>query len=159
MLTLFCLLVAADLPPPQPTTTVIETRPEATVYGEPMSIAVRVSGTVRTPLGTVEVFDNDVLVGGFTLAAGAGTLELSTLEVGEHRLSARYTSSDPTRSQDSESYVIEHPVERGASMTIVRNEVTESGEATFYMTVSAATPSRGTPTGAVTIYITSTRPL
>ncbi|HVP65992.1 MAG TPA: Ig-like domain repeat protein [Anaeromyxobacteraceae bacterium] len=143
----------------QATTTVaVSSSAAPSVYGQSVTFTAAVgvaagSGAVTAPTGTVSfVADGATSLGTATLGAG-GTASVSTssLGVGSHSVVATY-SGDTDFVGSSAAYV--QSVSQGS--TTVAISVSPSGAVfgqaiTFNVTVTAAAPSAGIPTGSVQI--------
>ena len=100
----------ADLPllPATPTTTTLEVTGER-VVGSPLTATIAVTPNSTAPFGArdingyAEVLDNGVAFGLVPVVAGKAVVELGALPAGTHSLTARYVTSDETRSESSAS--------------------------------------------------------
>ena len=143
------------------TSTTVGSQINPSVFGQSIVLTAAVSSsTSGTPTGTV-TFDQCVRVGRFCLFFslgtapvnnGVATLTISSLGVGQHLISASY-GGDSNFTASSSSFITQ-TVNQDASNTAVvssKNPAAAGTAVTFTVSVSAASPGKGTPTGNVTI--------
>ena len=87
--------------PDTETTTTLDSSPNPSIEGEDVTLEATVSAAAGTPTGTVEFFDGETSLGTAPLVSGLATLEVSTLSVGSHELTAQYLGEDPFAPSDS----------------------------------------------------------
>jgi hypothetical protein len=154
---------------PDPTTTVITTNPQQSVWGQPVSFTATVTANAPgagVPTGSVEFTINGTDVGTPVNLNGSGVATISgisNLAPGTYSISGVYSNADgdfagsgnPDSSLQSASLI----VNQDPTTTTVASSVnpTVFGQATtFTATVSANAPGAGTPTGTVTFMDGST---
>lgn len=71
----------------QPVTTVVSSQ-NPLVWGVPVTLDARIAGA--NPAGQMAFYDGESLLGTSTIAAGAASLSISSLAVGDHSITARY---------------------------------------------------------------------
>ncbi|MGW3269814.1 Ig-like domain repeat protein, partial [Streptomyces sp. NPDC001056] len=141
---------------PFPTTTVLTSAPDPSVFGEAKTLTATVAPAppvTGTPTGTVDFFDGATLLGTGTLVGGTATLTTSALAVGSHSLTAVY--SGDTEFTGSTSPVDTQTVTQAATTTGLTSAPDPSvfGEAkTLTATVTVVPPGAGTPTGTVDFF-------
>ncbi|MBZ5580736.1 MAG: Ig-like domain repeat protein, partial [Acidobacteriia bacterium] len=147
-----------------PTATSFATGASAWVFGQPVSLAARVTspGVLgQAPLGTVEFLDNGVAIGRGSLTADAGgpiaqlilVAGASPLTAGTHLLSARYIGDDanyaPSQSPGLPQTVV---VGKADTTTLLSWQIDSSVpgvRAILTAMVSVNPPGGGLPTGSV----------
>ena len=80
--------------------TTLESSPNPSIEGDEVMLTAAVSSP-GTPTGTVEFFDDATSLGTAPLVGGTATLAVSTLGVGSHSLTARYSGDDTHAPSDS----------------------------------------------------------
>lgn len=154
---------------PDPTTTVITTNPQQSVWGQPVSFTATVTANAPgagTPTGSVEftIDGTDVGTPVNLNASGTATISgISNLAPGSYAISGVYSNSDGdfagSGNQDSSLQSATLTVNQDPTTTTVASSVnpTVFGQSTtFTATVSANAPGAGTPTGTVTFMDGST---
>ena len=96
--------VNAATAPLQTTVVTLTANPATAVSGQTITLSANVAPTSGTskPTGTVTFQDGSTAIGSSPLAAGAGTLAISTLSIGTHSLTAAYggdASDSPSASK------------------------------------------------------------
>jgi hypothetical protein len=139
--------VNAGTAPLQATAVTLTATPTTAVSGQTITLAANVAETSGTssPTGTVTFQDGGSAIGSSPLAAGTGTLAVSTLSVGAHSLSAVY-SGDTANSPSTSKTV---------SVTITAAPAPPPTPAADYgLTLSsgALTVAQGTP-GSLTVSV------
>lgn len=138
------------------TTTTISNVPSTSVFGEVVTLTATVSPvspSVAPVNGTVEFFDGLNSLGTVTVTNGQGVLQISTLSVGSHTLSATFLASPSYAS--STSGTVTQAVGQAATTTSLANVPSSSvfGQpVTLTATVAAVFPSIATPTGTVEFF-------
>ncbi len=154
---------------PDPTTTVISTNPQQSVWGQPVSFTATVSANAPgagTPTGSVEFTINGSDVGTPVNLNGSGVATISgisNLAPGTYAISGVYSNADGdfagSANPDSSLESATLTVNQDPTTTTVASSVnpTVFGQATtFTATVSPNAPGAGTPTGTVTFMDGST---
>ena len=142
-------------PVPTPVATVSVARsPNATVFGQPLTLTATVAGSAGSPAPTGEV---DFLDGTKTLASkvalahGKASFETAALSVGTHQLTVRYAGDGvyPAATSFPEAEVVS---QAGTTTALAASTATASfGTAvTLTSTVIAVSPGEGHPSGKVT---------
>ncbi|WP_344181717.1 Ig-like domain-containing protein, partial [Streptantibioticus ferralitis] len=139
---------------PFPTTTVLVSTPEPSVFGQTKTLTATVTSSVGTPTGTVTFFDGGTPIGSATLnGSGVGTITTSTLAVGTHAMTAGYggdTNFAPSTSAVDNQTVNKADTTTGLTSTPDPSVFGESK--TLTATVTATLPGDGTPTGTVSFF-------
>jgi hypothetical protein len=143
-----------------PTTTVVTTSPNPSVFGQPVTFSASVSADTPgagTATGTVEFQINGVNYESDTLSGGSASASPdAALAPGTYTVTAVYSGdTDFVASTGTTSQV----VNQDPTTTLVTSSVSPSvfGQpVTFTATVSANAPGAGTPTGSVTFLDGST---
>ncbi len=139
-----------------PTYTVLTSTFDPAVFGQAVTFTATVSAAVTgigVPTGVVTFKDGSKILGTGTLDAD-GTAVFSSsapLTVGSHAITASYTSTSQFAASDSG---LTETVNKAATTTSITASVNPAklGQAvTFTITVSAAAPGSGTPTGKVVL--------
>jgi streptogramin lyase len=139
-----------------PTTTTI-TSPLSSVVGESYAINVTVTAPTGTPAGTISVTDTATTpntCGPVTLSGGSATCNITWTVPGSYALRATYTPGTPTQYAASTSLGKAHTVTKGGTavaVTPASGSVTINNPYTVNVTVGAASPATGTPTGSVSV--------
>jgi acetyl esterase/lipase len=120
-----------------------------TKRGQEFNLTATVTGP---PSGTVNFYDNGVLIGSGSILGGVVTLPIGTLAVGTHaNLTATFTGS-PTHAASTSS-PLSHLVERGdVTVTVIPPPglFTYGMSLPFIVHVTATAPATGQPAGSVT---------
>jgi FKBP-type peptidyl-prolyl cis-trans isomerase 2 len=140
---------------PSATTTTLAVDVNPSVFGQPVTFTATVSAVAPgagIPTGTVTFEDGGTPIGTAALGGGgSGFIMTGTLAVGEHDITAVYGGD--TNFTSSTSSTLSQTVTTASTTTTVAVDVNPSvfGQpVTFTATVSAVSPSTGTPTGTVT---------
>ncbi len=138
------------------TTTALTAAPNPSVYGQTVTLTATVTpesvpGAV-TPTGTVTFLDGSTPLGTVTLnGSGVATLNVSSLSVNTHSLTASYAGD--TYDVSSASSATSQVVNKDSTSTALTSSANPSvfGQSvTFTATVTANSPGVNTPTGTVT---------
>src|SRR5262249_23620076 len=89
---------------PVGTTTAISSSQNPSSFGQPVQFTMKVTGL--SPTGSVSLFDGGTQMGTGTLAAGTASFTVSSLAVGSHSLTARY-SGDPSNAASTSAALIQ----------------------------------------------------
>lgn len=134
----------------QPTTTVLSSNTNPSVYGNPVTFKATV--TPSTAPGTVTFYDGGVGIGTGTLSGGVATYTTSTLAPGSHSMTASYPGGygmgGMTYFQASTSSILTQTVNRITSSTSVSSSLNPSTYGNSVRFTATVTPS--TATGTVT---------
>jgi hypothetical protein len=139
--------VNAAVAPLQATAVTLTASPTAAASGQTITLTANVAPTsgTSTSTGTVTFQDGSTAIGSSPLAAGGGTLAVSTLSVGTHSLSAVYSGN----TADSPS------TSKTVSVTITAAQVPPPTPAADYglsLSSGALTITQGTP-GSLTVSV------
>jgi len=148
------------------TTNTLASSVNPTVFGQPTTFTATVSAKTPgagTPTGTVSFYDGTPvvttnLIGMNTLVNGMATLTVSNLAVGTHSIMLLY-SGDKNFTNGGSLVVITQMVNQAATTNEIISAVnpTVFGQpAVFTVTVGAAAPGAGLPTGTVIFYYDNT---
>jgi hypothetical protein len=140
---------------PVPTTTTLASSDAvAAVVGETLTLsaAVAAANPSVVPTGVVTFFDGSVTLGTGTLATGVAKLNLKTLALGSHSLTASYAGSGPCQGSVSTLALGQVVSQDTTQVTLAASSTSATvGQAvTLTATVAVAAPGSGTPTGTVT---------
>ena len=135
------------------TATVLAGSTATSVYGQPVTFTATVTGNSGTPTGVVQfIVDGQNLGSPVSLnAAGTASLNLASLSVGTHTISASY-SGDGQNYLGSASQAFTEQVTAAPTSTLLAGATTSAvyGQSvTFTATVSANAPSTAVATGSV----------
>jgi hypothetical protein len=86
---------------PTPTSAVLASALNPSVYGQPVTLTATVSSTSGTPTGTVVFYDGGNWIGSATLASGSAAISDSALAAGSHSVTAAYQGSSTYASSTS----------------------------------------------------------
>jgi hypothetical protein len=145
---------------PAPTSLVLTSDADPTVYGQPVTFTATAGSGVGTPTGDVAFFvvRDDLTrrwLATVALASGVATTTTSGLAVGRHTIQAVYRGS-PTFA--ARTHTMEQRVGRAATATSVGtapDPSTAGGRVTVTVRVRATPPGAGTPTGTVAVFRTT----
>jgi hypothetical protein len=135
--------------------TTLAAAPNPSVCGQSATLTTTVAPalpSVLIPTGTVRFLEGNVVLGTAPLSAGKATLNVAAMTVGDHPLVARYEGD--ALSAPSISPSLTQVVSRAAAKVVLTSSLNPANvtmPVTLTVAVSAASPGRGTPTGAVTI--------
>jgi hypothetical protein len=136
---------------PRPTVSVLQSSgPSPSTYGQAVSFTLVVSSGVGVPGGTVTLVSAGLAVATVPLVDGQASLNVSSLEAGNHALSARYSGSGGFAA--SSSPTLAHTVNAATTRTELTSSLNPSrvGQAvTFTAAVSPISPGAGSPAGSV----------
>ena len=141
-------------------TTVVSSAAHPSVYGQSVTFTAIVTANTPgsgTPTGSVTFMDGSTNLGNGTLSGGKATFKTSALAVGSHAIAVVYGGD--TNFITSTSAVLNQAVNQDGTSTALSSSVNPSvfGQSvTFTVTVTAAAPGSGTPTGSVTFLDGST---
>ncbi|MGP0069832.1 MAG: beta strand repeat-containing protein [Isosphaeraceae bacterium] len=153
---------SADLILQGATTTVLSSSANPSVFGQPVTLTATVSPTTigqSTPTGTVTFLDGTTPLGTGTLDdTGTASFTSSTLAVGSHSITAVY-GGDPNFIGSTSTAIVQSVTQDGSTavMTSSANPSILNQSISFTVTVSAAAPGSGTPTGTVQFSIDGTK--
>jgi hypothetical protein len=137
---------------PAPSATAVVLAPASSVFGQPVAATATVTSAAGVPDGTVTFSEGTSMLATVAVgASGTAPLNLSSLAVGQHTITAQYSGSA--------NFAAGNPV--GAGETVGKSSsatglstsstpVTPGTQVTFTATIAATAPGRGTPTGNVT---------
>ena len=140
---------------PAETHTAVSSSPNPSVFGQTVTLHAEVGPVAPAtgePTGVVEFLVDGTVVGASTLSGGAAETTVSTLVVGDHDVSARYLSGDPSY-LDSVSDPVTQTVNKAATKTGVQSSSPTSvfGQpVTLTASVSVVAPGAGNPSGTIT---------
>ena len=147
------------------TTTTVTSSVNPSVLGQSVIFTATVSVTTpgstaaAYPTGTVTFYDNNTVIGTGKLSTASGVttanFTTSTLSLGQHSITARYTSGDGNFNASATSPAITETLTKASATTAVVSSgySSVSGQSvTFTATVSPAANALGIPTGTVTFY-------
>jgi MYXO-CTERM domain-containing protein len=135
---------------PGPPTAALDSLTNPSVFGQPVTLTVNVSGAGVTPTGTVSFDEGGTPLGTATLTAGAASITTSALSVGTHSIVATYGGD--TNYATNASTALSQVVDKAATSTTLvsgSNPAVVGASVTFTATVAASAPGAGTPTGTV----------
>lgn len=135
------------------TSTALVSSGSPTSFGSTVTFTATVSSGAGTPSGTVTFKDGATTIGSSAVdGAGEATLNISTLAVGSHTITAEFAGSGGWGSSASSS--VGHDVTQTTSTTLVSAPVSSifGNAVTFTATVVSNNVSAGTPTGSVEFY-------
>ena len=138
------------------TATTLTNTPNPSLVGESVtltaSVAVQAPGA-GTATGNVQFFDGATPLGTVALAGGSAVLNVSTLSVGAHSLTAQYLgSSDFTGSTSAASSQTVNQASTTTTVASSPNPTVFGQTATFTATVVVNPPGAGTATGSVEFF-------
>ena len=138
-----------------------QTNPSA--LGQPTSLTATVSATAPgLPTGTVTFTEGDANYGTANLTAGQASIELRSLGVGDHTITATYSGDDSFAASSSASTQTVTPGASEVAVPAPTNPSVVGQPTTIAVTVTAAVAGAGQPTGTVqiaegaTVYAAST---
>lgn len=139
------------------TSTALTSATNPSVFGQSVTFTATVAVSLPatgTATGTVNFLDGATNLGSGTLnGSGVATLSTSSLGVGSHSITAVYVAS--TNYTTSTSSVVNQVVNKGATSTALASGTNPSAfgqSVTFSATVTATSPSTGTPAGSVDFF-------
>src|SRR5215472_2785471 len=135
-----------------PTATAVNLSPASTVFGQLVTLTATVSAASGTPTGTVTFSVDGSALGSLALSStGTATVQISSLSVGNHSITASYAgNSDFSTSVSSTSVLV---VGQASTTTTLSNSPATAifGQpAILTATVAPVAPGAGKPTGSVT---------
>ncbi|MCK4580672.1 MAG: Ig-like domain repeat protein, partial [Dehalococcoidia bacterium] len=141
------------------TTTTLSSNVNPSVFGQSVTFVATVTvlgGGTQTPSGTVTFYDGETSLGPSTLASSApyqAVLNVSTLSVGQHAITAEYGGDADTNPSTSDP--LYQTVNKANTTLLITSDTPDpslTGQTyTVSGTVSAASPGSGTPTGTVMV--------
>jgi hypothetical protein len=153
--------VSTDQTVGKASTSLALTTPTTVVFGQTATLTATISVTspgAGTPSGTVNFYDaSSTLIGSQTLSSGTASINVSTLGVNVHGITATYVGDANFITSTAGS--VNQVVNKSPSTTTVTSDSTFSNgdynsvfgqTVTFTATVAANSPGVGTPTGTVT---------
>ena len=138
------------------TTTAVTPSDNPSVYGESETFTATVSSVSPgsgTPAGQLTFYDGTMAVDTENLVNGTASYTTSSLTLGGHTITAQYLGSTDFIASTSTAFT--QTVSQDGSKTFLSasaNPTSLGQSVTFSVTVIAATPGSGTPTGSVTFY-------
>ena len=143
---------SADLTVSQATSTVtVAGSANPTVVDQTLTLIATISSPASGETGTVQFDDNGSMLGSGTVADGQATLQISSLTVGVHPITAIY-EGDTNFVGPSSANTLTQTVNRAATSTAISSNYSPGtvGHAiTYTATVTVNSPGAGTPTGSV----------
>jgi hypothetical protein len=140
-------IIIVDKAPPAATTTSLWVSETTIVVGQSLMLTATVTGSGKSPTGTVTFFDGGIPIGTATLSGGTATLVTMSLARGDHPLTAGYPATADFQASKSAT--------RSVAVTGVSSLVTVTCSAstatvgqTLWLAVTV-TSTAGTPTGPV----------
>ena len=136
--------------------TTVGAAPDSSLLGQSVTFTATVKADTPasgTPTGTVVFKDGPTILGTVSLSQGSASLNISTLGVGMHTITANFTGTDGWLNS---AQSLTQTVNRGPTTTTI---ATSPGTAvvgqsvTFTAAVSPIAPGVGTPTGSVAFYV------
>lgn len=124
----------------------------SSIFGQPITLSASVGGAAK-PTGSVTFYDGSTALGTRTVRNGAASLEVRTLAVGSHTLTAVYGGSADL--DGSVSPGVAHSVSKAQTTAVleVNPATTSFGQTlTLTATITAVAPGGGTPSGSVSFY-------
>ena len=138
------------------TTSTVTSNVNPSALGQPVTFTASVqSSSGGIPTGSVTFFDGSSSLGSANLSGASAQLTLSSLSLGAHSITAKY--SGDSNFTASTSSALAQTVNQAATSTAVTSNSNPSSygqSVTFTATVSPA--YSGTPTGSVTFFVGST---
>jgi autotransporter-associated beta strand protein len=136
------------------TTTALAADVSPSVFGQAVTLTATVSGAAGTPTGSVTFFDGATALGTAPLDGnGQATLTTAALAVGDHTLTVSYNGDGGGLFAGSTSDVLTQTVAPAAvtlALAADANPADPGQTVNLSVTVAAAAPGAGTPTGFVT---------
>jgi hypothetical protein len=136
---------------PRPTSTALQSSvPGPSTYGQPVSFTVAVSSGAGVPGGTVTLLSAGLPVATAPLVNGQASVSVSSLDAGNHALTAQYAGNGSFAASSSAS--VANSVNAASTTTGITSSLNPSrtGQAvTFTATVTAIAPGAGLPAGSV----------
>src|SRR5205085_2441846 len=128
--------------------------PNPTVFGQPVTITVTVSADSPdggTPTGVVTISDGVNTLGTGTLDDdGVATFTTADLGVGGHDITASYAGDGNFNGSADDLSQLVNKAASSVALASNHNPSVYGQSVTFTVTVSAASPGSGTPSGDVT---------
>jgi hypothetical protein len=140
-----------------PTTTELASSANATAFGAAVTFTAIVHSNLGTPGGSVAFQDGTTTLGTSPLdGSGRATFTTSTLAVGLHTVTAVYGGANQFSA--STSPAVTQTVNKANTTTTLTTAVNPAplGQSAITVTVAAASPGAGTPTGTVTFVVDGT---
>lgn len=133
------------------TTATLGSSQTSPVFGQQVTLSATVSSpSAGAPSGTVSFFDNGVLIGTGTVnASGLATLDISSLSVGAHPITAQY-SGDANFAPTNSAALSETVGTRSTSTVVASSLSAVIGGQAVTFTATVTTSAGGAPTGTVT---------
>jgi hypothetical protein len=133
--------------------TSLATSPTGTVFGQPFDLTATINGPAAFNLtGSVGFFDGTTSLGTAMVVGGSATITSSGLPIGSRSLTARYSGDDIF--EPSVSTATPHVVSKNGvvvNVTASPVAITVDDDTVIVVTVSAAPPGTGVPSGNVTL--------
>jgi autotransporter-associated beta strand protein len=138
-----------------PTTVVVASSVNPSVYGQPITFTATVSPVppaTGTPTGTVTFMDGTTTLGMSTLTNGVAVFTTTAaLSLGDHSITAVYSGDNTFGGSTSQPFT--QTINQAGTVTTLTSAPNPSSTGqtvTFTATVTASAPGTGTPTGTVT---------
>ena len=140
---------------PDPTATTLISSANPATLGQSVTFSATVTGTLATPVGTVQFLDGTVVLGAVTIAGGTASFTTNTLAPGLHTITAVYTGTldfNPSSSAVLPELIQTAAVPLASQTTLSSslNPAPRGLAVVFTATVQAPGPFSQLPTGSVT---------
>ncbi|MEQ1607243.1 MAG: Ig-like domain repeat protein, partial [Pyrinomonadaceae bacterium] len=146
--------VSIETPPiTQPTTTTVTSSANPSVFGQNVTFTAAVTSVPPggTPTGTVQFFDNAVPLGTVPVVAGVASLTTSSLGVGNHPVTATFTSNWAAFSNSAGALIgspqVVNPANTATGVQTLINAPNYGLTLTATATITAVAPGAGVPQG------------
>ncbi|MGO9228193.1 MAG: Ig-like domain repeat protein [Bryobacteraceae bacterium] len=130
------------------TTTTLSSSANPSAIGQAVIFTAVVSGSGGTPTGTVTFLDGSTPLATVALFSGVATATSSSLALGGHAITARYSGSASFAA--STSAILTQSVGQTATTTTLSSSANPSAAGQSVTFTASVTSSSGTPSGAVT---------
>jgi hypothetical protein len=131
---------------------VVNLSPASAVFGQLVTLTATVTAASGTPTGTVAFSVDGSALGSLALSStGTATVEISSLSLGNHSITAGYAgNSDFSTSTSSTLVLVVGQASTTTTLSSSPATVIFAQPATLTATVAPVAPGAGTPTGSVT---------
>ncbi|MFD2417232.1 Ig-like domain repeat protein [Amycolatopsis pigmentata] len=148
------VVINSEVPlPPEKTTTELSATPQDATVGEPVRLTATVTCPGATPTGTVTFFSGTTELGTAEVIDGTAELTVSTLEPGQHTITAHYNGNgecEPSISNGVTVNVSTTPENKSKTkLSASASKVKPGDKVTLTATVTC---DETTPTGTVTFF-------
>ena len=148
----------ASVSPPTPQTVnqaqpavTLAASPTSTVFGQGVTLTATATGPGATPTGTITFLDGTTSLGTGTLQGGVATLQIASLAVGAHSLSASYGGDGNFVAAASSAVSFTVGQAASASTLVAAPTPSVAGQSvTLTAGVAAVMPGAGVPSGQLT---------